>query len=652
MDALAVEGPQPRDAPDALPAVLCATAGRRTVSVTGCAASSRGATGEVRLEGGGGLALRAVTTAGRSDGTTLQLDGALPAGVHQLALRAGRRERTAYVLSAPPTLRAGFHRGRRRLALFLPLYGVRSRRNLGVGDLTDLRDLVAWAGQFDDAFVGTLPLFASFLDAPFDPSPYAPVSRLFWNELFIDPAAEPEFADPRIQVLFRSPSFRGRVARVCANRLLDYRLAYSLKRALLTIMAAGAMKSSRRREQLARFRKRNPYLDDYARFRALVNRRGTALPRAIPPPRGRTIRPDDVDPEAVMLHLYCQMVFQDQIERAARRTSSRNPLYLDLPVGVHGGGFDAWRFCSHFLHGVSAGAPPDDLNARGQVWGFPPMHPWNGRRDGYAYLRSVLAKLFSVAGVVRIDHVMGLHRLYCVPPGFDGTQGAYLRYPADELYAAVMIEAARAGGVVVGENLGTVPRAVNREMDRRGFLGLHVQQFKWRPPGRSCIVRPDARQLACLNTHDTPTFAGFWNGDDIRARRKIHGISAAAARKEMLGRRALRKRLCAELGRGGARVRTARQACERLLELHAGSPAPIQLVNLEDLWGETGSQNVPGTTTEHPNWRRRAAQSLEQFTSDARIRRLLQGLAARRAGGAGRDRHRVRGRPQRWRRGV
>jgi 4-alpha-glucanotransferase len=279
-----------------------------------------------------------------------------------------------------------------------------------------------------------------------------------------------------------------------------------------------------------------------------------------------------------------------------------------------------------FLHGVSAGAPPDALNAHGQVWGFPPLHPTAGRADGYEHLRAVLRRILSVAGVVRIDHVMGLYRMFCVPAGHRGTEGVYLRYPEEELFAVVMIEAARAGAAVVGEDLGTVPRRVRALMRRFGLLGMHVQQFAFRG-GRDPIAAPPSGPLASLNTHDTPTFASFWNGDDIRLRRRLGHLGATEARHERAARRETRRRVAAALRRSRLPAGSASDAALSLMRRQARSAARLTLVNLEDLWGERRPQNVPGTSGEYPNWRRRAARSLRQIMADRRIWRAVRRLA-------------------------
>jgi 4-alpha-glucanotransferase len=538
------------------------------------------------------------------------------------------------------------------MVLFLPLYAAWSpgrrgeTRGAGVGTFTDLGTLARWAEETAGALTGTLPLFPAFLDKPFDPSPYAPVTRLFWGEQWIDPAAAPEYRSPQARHVLASRELRASDRRARLSSLVSYRAVWKAKRLLLGAMSDAAYQDPARRRALERFERSDPIVTEYAEFRAAMDLAATTLNHA--PAASRTPTPVAYDDADRRLYVYAQMLAEEQMALAAG-TGDKRRLYLDLPVGVHTAGFDTWRYPELFLRGVSAGAPPDALHERGQVWSFPPMHPWAGRRDGWSYLRRVLRRMFSAARIVRIDHVMGLHRMYCVPPGFAPDEGAYLRYPAEELYSMVRSEAARADGMVVGEDLGTVPGEVREAMRRAGFLGMHVQQFEFDGSGQGPVIRgPGSHQLACLNTHDTPTFAGFWTGNDIRLRARLGRLAARGAQRELAGRGKLVARLSEELSRDRRRRSrsslAAAQACRSLSMLHAESDAPIQLVNLEDLWGEPRPQNVPGTIAEYPNWRRRARRSLPQITHDRRISGGLRELAELRNQRLLRSSHRQGGR--------
>ncbi|MBX3389200.1 MAG: 4-alpha-glucanotransferase [Phycisphaeraceae bacterium] len=562
-------------------------------------------------------------------GIRLRFKEKLPLGTHRLRLEGGKRLAEFHVISAPSSLATSVRRAGRHLAVFLPIHSIRGRTGFGVGTYSDLQELVRWASSAGSPIVGTLPLFPSFLDTPFDPSPYAPISRLCWSELFLDLARCPEWGAPQVQRVAASAGFQRRVLAARRGDWVDYRKSWGLVRQLLSEMSRVARRSSARWKEIETGAGRIGR--EYSDFRAARERSFSA--------RGRSVAD---------LFLYAQAQANLQMANLGAGGKAHS-LYLDLPVGVHPRGFDVWRRPELFLQGVSAGAPPDTMYTAGQVWGFPPMHPETGRADGYAYLREVLRRMLSASGVLRVDHVMGLLRMYCVPQGFGGARGAYLYYPANELFAVVMTEAARAGAIVVGEDLGTVPEKIRVMMRRRGMLGMHVQQFCL-GSGRVAIV--DASNagvkdgtgagmeagagvgaLASLNTHDTPTFAGFWNGDDIGLRRKLGLINSAGVKRERRERAAVKRAVVSQLGGKALGRAGARNVALALMKRQARGSSPITLVNLEDLWGERRPQNVPGTSTEYPNWRRRARKSLNEIVESRETTRTIRELADMRISG-------------------
>jgi 4-alpha-glucanotransferase len=600
-------------------------AGSRTLRLAQRATTRSRPTGVLRLEDGGELQVSVAAGVAGDTGLRLQLSGRIPLGVHRLLLRTARTESAVLVLARPKSLAEIVKRSGRQLALFLPLHAVVGEP-FGVGTYGDLEALTRWAATFGGARFGTLPLFAAYLDEPFDPSPYAPVSRLMWNELFIDPRQTSEWREPGVQKIVQSSAFQRQAGRAKSGRYVDYHLTWKLARRALKAMSAAARNRPRRWSEI--IRGLSLETGRYALFRAAVDATRSAWDQWPATWRSGRIDASQLHPGDIDLYVYAQAIATEQI-RSIRAGGSANPLYLDLPIGVHAHGYETFAQPDLFLNGVSAGAPPDGLNASGQSWGFPPMHPTAGRLDGYAHLRAILRQMLSVAGVLRIDHVMGLYRMYCIPRGHDSTQGAYIRYPEEELFAVVMIEAARAGAVVVGEDLGTVPRQVRALMGRFGLLGMHVQQFALATNGRS--IRP-ARPgvLASLNTHDTPGFAAFWNADDVKLRLNLGHVDSAEAKAEAARRRSLRRAVSQELGEQSLGHRSAREAALSLMRLQARGRAQISLVNLEDLWGEREPQNVPGTSFEYPNWRRRVARPLRVILHDRQIAEDLRGLARER----------------------
>jgi 4-alpha-glucanotransferase len=301
-----------------------------------------------------------------------------------------------------------------------------------------------------------------------------------------------------------------------------------------------------------------------------------------------------------------------------------------MPVGVHPDGYDTWRYRTQFALGCSTGAPPDSFFSLGQDWGFPPLHPEAIRCDGYEYVARCFRHQMRYASVLRIDHVMWMHRLYFVPIGADARSGVYVRYRPDELYAVTCLEAQRAGCTVVGEDLGTVPPNVRSAMTEHGLHRMHVLQFEAPAKGR---LRSLSRvSVASLNTHDMPPFAGFCRGLDIDERVRSNLLDEASASRERAHRLCVCNNLARVLCPGRPRFDTLEEvdiaelvaACSEFL---ASSEAALLLVNLEDLWLETQPQNRPGTGAEQPNWRRKFRLTLEQICDDPTLHDRLNRIS-------------------------
>jgi 4-alpha-glucanotransferase len=282
----------------------------------------------------------------------------------------------------------------------------------------------------------------------------------------------------------------------------------------------------------------------------------------------------------------------------------------------------------------ASGAPPDDLFVKGQNWGFPPLQPEALREQGYCYYIDCLRHHMTSAAMLRVDHIMGLHRAFWVPEGFSATDGVYVRYRAQEFYAIFNLESQRHGVRIVGENLGTVPGYVNEAMARRQFLGMHVVQFGVDTNPAEALQPPPRESLASLNTHDTPTFMGFWIGGDIQDRLALGLIDAARAEDEHHYRAAQRHALVDFLhGRCYLDEATVDAAAvlHALLSFLADQSEAFLLVNLEDLWLEPAPQNVPGTWQERPNWQRKARCSLADVRTREPLMTLLRTISDKRS---------------------
>ena len=507
---------------------------------------------DLRLENGD-------TRSGRGD------LGPLPYGYH--SLRVGSHE--SLVIAAP--LRA-YAPEAKSWGIFAPLYAMRTARNWGAGDLGDLQSYRQWVGELGGAVVATLPMLA--IDTEGDPSPYSPLSRLFWNEMYLDLERVAEF-DP-------SDRDMETIAALQNTDTVHYAAVWREKKRVLEKM-------------LARFKPDRGY-DDFA---------GTARDYA-------RFRGDE------RLYLYAQYRLSQQIGEIAG-------LYLDFPLGVNPNGYDARRYASSFANGVTVGAPPDLFFTKGQNWGFAPLDPDAIRERRHDYFRAAIAHHASHARVLRIDHVMGLHRLFWIPEGAEPKDGVYGRYPEDELYAVLCVESNRHRCAIVGEDLGTVPRYVPATMKKRGLRRMYVVQYEAKPEGDEPAGEPDAESVASINTHDMPTFAGFWGGRDIDERIENGLLDDGGGRQERENRQRIRAALEAFLKARGLLQDgsgTVRAALEALLRFLAASSAEIVLVNLEDLWLETEPQNRPGYPER--SWRQKLRLTLAEARRDREITRALR----------------------------
>ena len=539
-------------------------------------------------------------------------------GYHTVRWQVAGDGGEAMAIAAPERAFGGPGEGARRWGVFAPVYGLADPSGSGqAGDLRTLRTLFDQVARRGGSYVATLPILAQFLDENYAFSPYSPASRMFWNELYLDLRALAGEAGARastVPVSLAPPP-------LVPGTAIDYRAQYAWRRRALDALAP-ALLASRGSEIDAWAKTTSVY--DYAMFRAFgevarTGWRSWAPARRDAGPVARTRAAAiaaGADAARLDVHVVAQWAMQQQLEALAGATPVG--LYLDLPVGVSCDAYEVWRFRDQFLLDASAGAPPDPLFLGGQSWGLPPLVPIAQQRDHYRYVIACIRHHMRVAGMLRIDHVMGLFRLYCVVAGRPATDGVYLRFPWDEMMAILALESSRAKCALVGEDLGTVPEGVRPAMAKHGMFRTHVGQ--WHLPMRVGQV-PEAsprESVASLNTHDMPTFAGWWGGGDIRDQKDLGLIDAAAERAQLVERDGQRG---AMLAFAGATSRDTLTDVERAMVAAtadlARGPAEIVLVPLDDLTLEPMPHNVPGTVHERANWQRRIARWADALGPDA-----------------------------------
>jgi 4-alpha-glucanotransferase len=452
--------------------------------------------------------------------------------------------------------------------LFVPTYALWEPSS-PLPSFAHLAAFTAAAARTGARFVATLPLYAAFLDEPFDPSPYAPVSRLHWNEVYLDDAALP--AAPM----------------AAQGDLVDW-----------------ADLAARRRRQLLDAA-RDPGPDVLAAIDALVAARPDVADHA----RFRASRPTAADagaPEALVVrsHLLAQLLAERQL--ADVESDGGAKLALDLPIGSHPAGYECWAHGELFAPGMTVGAPPDEFFGDGQDWGFPPQLPGAGRRSGHALWRRLVGFAGRHASILRIDHVMGVHRLWWIPEGMGAQQGAYVRYPRDELLAVVAAEATRTATTIVGENLGTVPDEVSEALARWDVIGMYEEQFALYHT--HALPTIPARSVAGVRTHDMPAFAAAVEGDPTGEQFEYRRLVAEAVGHPV--------------GDDPADVLDA------MLERLAASDAYATVIDVDDLIGEVAPHNVPGRVLPS-SWRRRLPRPASGVLGDLDVRRRVKLLSTR-----------------------
>jgi 4-alpha-glucanotransferase len=555
---------------------------------------------------------------------SLPLRETLPSGYHRLVIEMDGRSCESLIVVAPVEAYAfPSPSARRHWGVFVPLYSVYRRSSCLTGNYSDLSELMQWIAGCGGSFVATLPLLSTLWELTDDPSPYQPASRLFWNEFYLDLTQLPEYSRWLETQSFRSDE-------TFETGLVNYSAEMNQKRRALQALSDSFFRhASSELDELNRRCECDPELKLFAQFRAVGERQRRPWTRWPERLQRGMISKSDYDESVYQYHLFTQWRVKQQLAAIKKKADERGLLwYLDYPLGVSDAGYDVWRHQDLFVREAAGGAPPDDFFTRGQNWGFPPMHPERLRRDGYAYFRQTLRAHLQHARVLRLDHIMGLYRFYWIPRGNRADDGAYVRYPIEEMFAILALESHRHGARLIGENLGTVPEEVNEALDRHNVDGMYVLQFAANADDPQSTIPPVPSNVAAsLNTHDTPPFAAFWEGSDIDDRASLDLLKTEDARQEHARRQQLRQRVIEFLQRERlleTAEPTSGEVLSACLAFLARSEAEFVVVTLEDLWGERQPQNRPGTYGDMPNWRRRAAYSLEAFRELPAVRDVLR----------------------------
>ena len=540
----------------------------------------------------------------------------LPLGIYRLQVKDAATTEDVPLISAPERAFGGEFD--RCWLLAVQLYSVRSARNWGMGDFTDLASLIELADHLGADGVGLNPLHALFDDRPGDCSPYSPNSRLFLNALYIDVEKLPEF-QPDSEI-------RDALAPLRAGDVVDYVGVAGLKwRALRAAFAAfKANAKPGRRQDFDKFRaERGTLLSHFACFEVL--RRKFGKPWWEWPEEWR--QPDDArcaalrqgaDAGEIEFVEFVQWTADRQLGAAndlAKKLGMKVGLYLDVAVGVQADGFDAWNEQVAISRHLGVGAPPDPLNTAGQSWGLAGFNAVGLEQQSFAPYRDMLRASMRHAGAIRLDHVLGLKRLYLVPQGFTARDGVYVQMPFEALLAVTAQESMAQRCVVIGEDLGTVPEGFRDQIADWGIWSYLVMMFERDDHGSfRNIDHYLTNALVTFNTHDLSTYAGWRAFGDLRLKRSL-GIDPGESDEARWHALAMLD----DVLRHHAIDRNDLYSVANFL---ARTKSRLLAVSLEDLLGVVDQPNIPGTVNEHPNWRRRLPVTIEEMTSTVDVAAL------------------------------
>lgn len=555
-------------------------------------------------------------------------------GYYALDFAAGGETASAMVICAPRRcyLPDGLLGGARLWGTVAQVYGLTSPHNMGIGDYTDIADAASGTGALGGDFLGLSPLHALFAADRTKYSPYSPSSRLFLETLHLDIASIPGFSGSRAAELMDGGDYRAKLAGLRSAPLVDHEGVWALKRPLLDLLFDDFLRDGTDAEFEAFRKQGGEQLKLHAAFEALSEHfRGEnkewsgEWPDAFRSPKSDVVSWFCEEKEdLVTFHAWLQYLADRQLGRAAnsaRASGMAIGLYRDLAVGSDRSGSEVWAAPELFSPTLSVGAPPDPLGPQGQNWGLPPMDPFALERHGLKAFRALVTANMRHAGAIRIDHAFQLRRLFLIPEGGHGPDGAYVSFPFEGLLGALRLESHRAKCIVIAEDLGTAPEGFSDAIMHAGLLSYRVMYFERGEHGR--FKRPaeyprDA--MSVFTTHDLPTLRGWWHGSDIDLRETLGVFDPARAGVERAARQGDVRKFCQALTEEGL-LEIAEPSPEPPLDAAirfiARAPSALTAIQFEDAAGEIDQANLPGVERGHPNWRRRIFTNVQELTSSA-----------------------------------
>jgi 4-alpha-glucanotransferase len=558
---------------------------------------------------------------------------------------------TCYI---PPELEKG-----RAWGLSVNLYAIRSSENWGIGNFSDLKRIVQWIGHLKGGFVGINPLHALPNTTPYGMSPYSPISRLFKNFIYLDIAHVPEVGDSEdVRRITESGQFKHDLHNLKTADLIDYEKIALLKEKILRkafdyfyeIHYTGD--TDRSREFKKYLSEQGSSLESFATFMALYEQMKKSKNiytwqgwdesyHMISSKAVQGFRKDNK--KEILYYQYLQWLIDTQLEHVFHETKIQEMpvgIYYDLAIGSIGGGSDAWSFHDTVAVDADVGAPPDDFSPNGQNWGFPPLNPERLRESAYELFIQTMRNNMKYGGALRIDHALGLFRLFWIPHGMVPKDGTYVSFPAEDLLRIIALESVRNKTVVIAEDLGTIGENVRETLERFHMLSYRLFYFerKYPDPSFSAPEKYPALALCAITTHDLPTIYGYWAGQDLKVKQQLGMFpNDKLFRKQGKERERDKALILSALGTHGilphdipsnpnAISHMTPELCRAIYHYLALTPCKLLLVSLDDIIGTINQQNMPGTLDEHPNWMQKTPLSLDELIKDSRFIDLAEML--------------------------
>ncbi len=543
--------------------------------------------------------------------------------------------------------------GNRRLwGITLNLYSIHSLRNWGCGDFSDLGRIMKWLEELNAGFAAINPLHALLNKMPYDISPYSPVSRLYKNLIYLDVESVPEASESKAaQTAMRRKSFKDELKKLRDAELIDYEAIAALKEKILRyafeiFYERHYKKTTERGSSFdAYLSEEGQHLQSFSLFWAIYSANNSTnwhLWQKEYQNRydEHVMKFRQENEKEILFYCYIQWLIDSQIRKTVESNKGSmtvGPMF-DLAIGSMGGGSDVWNYQDIFALGINVGAPPDDFNPIGQDWGFPPLIPERLRDTGYEFFIQTIRKTMKYAGALRIDHALGMFRLFWIPEGRLPSEGAYIKYPSEDLLRIIALESVRNKTVIIAEDLGTVGENVHDRLREFNMLSYKLLYFERNYPSPS-FAPPDSyprKTLCAVTTHDLATIYGFWASRDIEVKRSLWLYSKEEKYlRHLIERDRDKELLLKALKKEGLLAETCsleelstapmnKELCLSIYDYLSRTPCMLVSVSLDDMLGVLDQQNLPGVIDIYPCWRQKSPLSLDEIISDTRVKNLSE----------------------------